>query len=77
MSEGVRVLVPLGRNKIYVGLVASVHEKAPEGYSVKDILQVLDVTPILLDAQLKLWQWMADYYMSPIGEVYKAASPLG
>ena len=77
MSEGVRVLVPLGRNKIYVGLVASVHEKAPEGYSVKDILQVLDVTPILLDAQLKLWQWMADYYMSPIGEVYKAALPSG
>ncbi len=77
VSEGVRVLVPLGRNKIYVGLVASVHEKAPEGYSVKDILQVLDVTPILLDAQLKLWQWMADYYMSPIGEVYKAALPSG
>ena len=54
-----------------------VHHQAPEGYQVKDILQVLDVSPILLDHQLKLWQWIADYYMSPIGEVYKAALPAG
>ena len=77
VQRGVRVLVPLGRNKTYVGIIAMVHHQAPEGYQVKDILQVLDVTPILLDHQLKLWQWIADYYMSPIGEVYKAALPAG
>lgn len=44
---------------------------------IKDILQVLDVSPLLLDSQLRLWQWIADYYMSPIGEVYKAALPSG
>jgi len=77
VQRGVRVLVPLGRNKTYVGIVSEKHNRAPEGYQTKDILQVLDMTPILLDSQLRLWQWIADYYMSPIGEVYKAALPSG
>ena len=75
--RGVRVLVPLGRNKTYVGIISEVHDKKPEGYQTKDILQVLDSSPILLDAQLHLWQWIADYYMAPIGEVFKAAFPAG
>ena len=77
VQRGVRVLVPLGRNKTYVGIVSEKHHRAPEVYQTKDILQVLDVTPILLDSQLRLWHWIADYYMSPIGEVYKAALPSG
>ena len=77
VQRGFRVLVPLGRNKTYVGVISDIHNKAPEGYQTKDILQVLDVSPILLDSQLKLWQWIADYYMSPLGEVYKAALPSG
>ncbi len=77
VKMGVRVLVPLGRNKTYVGIISEVHDKKPEGYQTKDILQVLDSTPILFDTQLRLWQWIADYYMSPIGEVYKAALPAG
>ena len=77
VKMGVRVLVPLGRSKTYVGIISEVHDKKPEGYQTKDILQVLDSTPILFDTQLRLWQWIADYYMSPIGEVYKAALPAG
>ena len=75
---GVRVLVPFGRSKTYIGIIAKTH-KGPlsSGMQIKDILQVLDVSPILLDSQLRLWQWIADYYMSPIGEVYKAALPSG
>jgi primosomal protein N' (replication factor Y) len=53
------------------------HHQQPEGYQTKDILQVLDSTPMLLGNQLRLWQWIADYYMSPIGEVFKAALPSG
>jgi primosomal protein N' (replication factor Y) len=67
----------LGRNKTYVGIISEVHDKKPEGYQTKDILQVLDSCPILLDAQLHLWRWIADYYMAPIGEVFKAAFPAG
>jgi len=74
---GVRVLVPFGRSKTYVGLTARLHDNAPADYKVKDVLRVLDSEPILLPQQLKLWQWISDYYMSPIGEVYKAALPAG
>ena len=77
VREGARVVVPFGRNKNYVGIISNIHHQSPEGYQTKDILQVIDFSPILLDSQLKLWQWIADYYMSPIGEVYKAALPSG
>ena len=77
VEVGKRVLVPFGRNKTYVGIIASIHHQQPEGYQTKDILQVLDSTPMLLGSQLRLWQWIADYYMSPIGEVFKAALPSG
>lgn len=79
VKQGVRVLVPFGRNKTYIGIIASIRDSQDRRPSValKDILQVLDETPILLAYQLKLWQWIADYYMSPIGEVLKAALPSG
>lgn len=75
---GARVLVPFGRSKTYVGIV----DKSSVNYQLsdvkyKDVLQVLDASPILTDCQLRLWQWISDYYMSPIGEVYKAALPSG
>ena len=72
------MLVPFGRSKTYVGIVAKTHRgPLPSDFQIKDILQVLDAEPILLDCQLQLWKWIADYYMSPIGEVYKAALPSG
>ena len=75
---GIRVLVPFGRSKTYVGIVAKTHKgPLPSDFQIKAILQVLDAEPILLDTQLRLWQWIADYYMSPVGEVYKAALPSG
>ena len=77
VQVGERVLVPFGRSKTYVGLVAKVHGQKPADYDVKDILQLLDVAPIVTAEQLRLWQWVSDYYLSPIGEVYKAALPSG
>jgi primosomal protein N' (replication factor Y) len=77
VQVGVRVLVPFGRGKNHVGLVHRIHGQKPEGYEVKAILQVMDRLPIVQPQQLKLWEWMADYYLSPIGEVYKAALPAG
>lgn len=87
VRPGVRVSVPLGKCKTYVGIVAaypveipdSSEEKAVSGKKIvyKNIIEVLDDSPVLLPRQLKLWHWIADYYMSPIGEVYKAALPSG
>ena len=77
VGMGMRVLVTFGRSKTYLGIVARVHDVKPEGYQVKPITQVMDVEPIVTEQQLKLWQWISDYYLSPIGEVYKAALPAG
>jgi primosomal protein N' (replication factor Y) len=74
---GMRVLVPFGAKKHYIGIVASLHDKKPEGFEVKPLEEVLDDYPILLESQFRLWKWIADYYMSPIGEVFKAALPSG
>jgi primosomal protein N' (replication factor Y) len=77
VGVGMRVLVTFGRSKTYLGIVAKVHDVKPEGYQVKAITQVMDEAPIVTDSQLRLWQWISDYYLSPIGEVYKAALPSG
>ena len=77
VKVGMRVLVPFGRNKTYLGIVARLHDRQPQGYEVKPISQLMDEEPIVTLEQLKLWQWVADYYLSPIGDVYKAALPAG
>ena len=77
VQVGMRVVVPFGRSKTYVGLVARLHQTRPEGYEVKAIQQIMDAAPIVTEQQLKLWQWISDYYLSPIGEVFKAALPAG
>lgn len=73
---GHRVLVPLGRSLTYTAMVARCHDNEPD-FEVREILGVLDEEPMLLPQQYNLWTWIADYYMSPIGEVYKAALPSG
>jgi len=77
IQVGMRVLVSFGRNKTYLGIVAKLHNVKPKGYEVKEITQLMDAEPIVTMHQLKLWQWIADYYLSPIGDVYKAALPAG
>lgn len=75
-ERGRRVLVPFGRNKSHVGIIIKVHGTKP-GFAVKDIKLVLDDAPIVTDAQLELWRWLADYYMSAAGDVLQAALPGG
>ena len=74
---GCRVLVPFGRKKIYTGIIDSLHDQEPQGYTIKSLLTMLDDSPILRHPQLKLWKWMADYYLCSMGEVFKAAVPSG
>lgn len=77
VAFGKRVLVSFGPKNHYVGIIVRLHDNKPTTYKVKPIEQVLDDTPLLLESQLRLWQWIADYYMSPIGDVYKGALPAG
>ena len=73
---GMRVLVPLGKSKKYIAMVADVHSEKPD-FNCKPIEAVLDSYPSLLPQQYRLWQWISDYYMSPLGDVYNAAMPAG
>ena len=72
-----RVLVNFGPKKTYVGIVVRIHDEEPKGYNTKEIIDIADKQPMLLDKQLQLWQWIAEYYLAPIGDIYKAAMPAG
>ena len=79
----VRLLVPFGKTKTYIGICDTYPSDHPnnnddnDGIKYKAILAILDDGPVLLPQQLQLWHWIANYYMSPIGDVCKAALPSG
>lgn len=78
-AVGSRLLVPLGKIKVYSGVVVSVHDQPPaiEADKVKAAIALLDPQPVVMPQQLKLWQWVADYYMCPMGDVMTVALPAG
>ena len=75
LKVGMRVLVPLGKKKIYTGIVYATDVIPPDNYQVKPVINQIDESPIITQHQIKLWEWIADYYMCTLGEVYKAAIP--
>lgn len=77
VEPGKRVIVQFGKRRLYTALVNSIHDKAPEEFEPKDILEVEDENPIIGPLQLKFWKWMADYYLCTMGEVMTAALPSG
>jgi len=77
LRPGIRVIVPFGARKQYTALVRYIHTLPPAYEGIREIICVLDDYPVLRHPQLKFWDWIADYYMSQIGEVYQAALPAG
>ena len=75
LQPGMRVAVQFGKSKVYSALVSKIHSTPPEVYEAKDIEHILDEDPIVTENQLKLWGWIAQYYMCSIGEVMRAALP--
>ena len=73
---GKRVVVPLGRSKTYTGIIERVHNTKPS-FDTRDAIDFPDALPVVLEKQLDLWKWIAHYYMTPLGDVYKAAVPAG
>lgn len=76
IEMGKRVLVQFGKSKMTVGLIVRSHHDKPD-FNTKDIAKVVDRQPVVTEKQLKLWNWVAGYYMSPIGDVFNAALPAG
>ncbi len=72
---GKRVEVQFGQSKLYTALVIEVHTRPPEGHRPKPILAVVDDEPVINPLQLRLWQWIAEYYLCTLGEVMHAALP--
>jgi primosomal protein N' (replication factor Y) len=75
LKPGCRVEVNLGKNKKYAGIVKKVHDSKPEFFEPKEILNLLDVEPVIFEEQLQVWEWIASYYMCTEGEVMAAALP--
>jgi len=75
LKIGMRVAVPFGKAKLYTALVVEIHSRPPMVYEAKAIHDILDEQPIVTSIQLKHWQWIADYYMCTLGEVFRSAIP--
>ena len=77
VSVGSRVIVQFGSKKVLTGVVVKIHSENPQNYEPRPLLDILDEEPVLYPAQLKLYEWMAGYYMCTAGEVLNAALPSG
>ena len=75
LKRGMRIAVPFGKKKIYTALVYKIHEVEPAAYEAKPIHQILDEVPVVNELQLKHWEWISEYYMCSLGDVYRAALP--
>ena len=75
VMRGCRVVVPFGKSKIYTGIVLCTHSNMPQGVELKAIMEVPDEHPVVNEQQFRFWQWIASYYICPLGDVMKAALP--
>jgi len=77
LEVGMRVVVQVGARKRYTGVVCRLHQDAPKGYAARAMDAVVDDRPVVTPGQLRMWEWMAAYYMCTRGEVMAAALPSG
>ena len=71
---GGRVLVPFRQQRL-TGIVVELHDRKPS-VTIKPLLNVLDIAPVLDEQLLRLGRWIADYYLAPLGEVFRTMLPL-
>lgn len=74
---GSRIIVQFGVKKVYTAIVSSIHTNPPKVYEAKNILELLEETPLINSYQFKLFNWISEYYMCTLGEVINAAIPSG
>src|ERR1039457_3190821 len=74
-QRGARVIVPF-RNEKLIGVVTVINTAPPEDFDVRFLEAVLDDEPLLSDHLLALAEWMAQYYLAPLGEVLRGMLPL-
>ncbi len=74
---GKRAVVQFGAKRFYAAIIVRLHDIPPEGFTAKDLVSILDAKPLLTDTHLKFWNWISEYYLCSLGEVFKAALPSG
>ncbi|HOZ30987.1 MAG TPA: primosomal protein N', partial [Bacteroidales bacterium] len=74
IKPGFRVVVGLGKRKLYTGIVVRIHQNKPD-FDTKQILSVTDDIPYFTNQQLNLINWITDYYCCSLGDVLSAAIP--
>ncbi len=77
IQPGQRVIVQFGPKRFYAGLVLSLSESADNIIEIKEVVEILDEKPVVLQQNLKLWEWIANYYCCTFGDVFRAALPTG
>ncbi len=75
LAEGSCVIVQLGARKYYTGVVRRIHGDRPVAAKVKPVERTVGDRPAATSVQLRLWDWLAFYYMCPLGLVMRAAVP--
>jgi primosomal protein N' (replication factor Y) (superfamily II helicase) len=75
VRPGVMVSVQFGARRLYAGIVCDIHNKQPILKNIRSVIKVLGGTPLINESQLRLWQWISEYYLCGEGEVMKAAIP--
>ncbi|MEO0249498.1 MAG: primosomal protein N' [candidate division WOR-3 bacterium] len=73
VTVGVRVLVPVGRREVTGFVVGVPHQ--PEVHELKEVVDVLDDQPVFTSRHLSFYQWVSNYYFTPLGVVLKVALP--
>ena len=74
IQPGSRVLVPF-RKKAMIGVVVNMAAEAPAKAKVREITKVMEFSPALTPKLIELAQWIANYYLAPVGEVFRAMLP--
>lgn len=75
VEVGSGVCVPLGKNKVYTGIIKRLHHNTPPYKRIRPVGSIVRSEPLAGLGQLALWEWMADYYMCTEGEIMRAAIP--
>src|SRR5215831_8475982 len=73
-AVGGRVLVPFRQQRMS-GIVVDLHDRKPS-VMTKNVVSVLDASPVLDEQLMRLGKWIADYYLAPLGEVFRTMLPL-
>jgi len=77
VQPGMRVIVQFGKRKYYTGIIRFLHHDPQKIQDYKPIHSLPDDKPIVNKTQFDFWEWLSDYYLCSIGEIYKAAIPAG